>query len=130
MDKKGYLKHRTVIEAWANGADIQCDLGQCGWCVVSAPEWREHREYRVKETTPSKPSINWDHVHSCYNWLAVDDGGFVYLFETKPTSEEHWWANCDDTYLEIANVFASCKRGTCHWTDSLVERPTEEKEDE
>jgi hypothetical protein len=40
-------KHRDLIIAWANGAEIQ-DKREHGWVDCSAPVWDDDIEYRIK----------------------------------------------------------------------------------
>ena len=71
-----------------------------------------------------KPSINWDHVHGKYNYLAADDMGNAWLYGKEPTIDDdggYWDVELDE--LALADTHASYIPGTCDWKDSLVERP-------
>ena len=69
-----------------------------------------------------KPSINWEHVSSEFNYLAEDADGVVFLYEDKPfTAMETWMVDNGD--LAEAHTLASYTKGTCDWKDSLVKRP-------
>lgn len=76
--------------------------------------------YRVVSRT-TKPSINWDHVHPDYNYLAIDDGG-AYLYEDEPTFEDgcRYWGSSTE-YVD-AKVFKSFSPGSCKPEDSLISR--------
>lgn len=76
----------------------------------------------VKKVT--KPSINWEHVHSKFNYLAEDFGGAAFLYEEKPFAADAGWGvpSCSSEIAEV-NMFASYTPGTCDWKDSLVARP-------
>ena len=83
--------------------------------------------YTCYRIAPTKPSIDWSHVHPDYKWLATDTGGASYLYTKAPrwASYGYWgyWASGshgDDVY---ASGFASFKSGTCKPEDSLVMRP-------
>lgn len=73
----------------------------------------------VKKVT--KPIINWKHVHSRYNYLAMDAGGGAWLYSEEPVIEDNDWEGGFD-YAE-ANSYASYTPGTCDWKESLVKRP-------
>ena len=52
MTREGYLKHKDLIEAWANGAEIQCiSPTKNKWYDIVDPEWYENVEYRIKPQT-------------------------------------------------------------------------------
>jgi hypothetical protein len=74
----------------------------------------------VKKVT--KPSINWDHVHSRYNYLAEDSCGAVFLYKEEPFIALNSWAIQGGEAI-VAHMFASYVKGTCDWKDSLVKRP-------
>jgi hypothetical protein len=44
--KKPMHKHRDLIIAWANGAEIEV-LDNNTWFWASTPQWDEHRQYRI-----------------------------------------------------------------------------------
>ena len=71
-----------------------------------------------------KPSINWDNVHSKFNYLAQDADGSAWLYAEKPqiNHSSHWSAVLGGPAK--ADSHASYDPGTCDWKDSLVERPT------
>ena len=69
----------------------------------------------------AKPSIDWSHVSSEYNYLAQDENGQGYLCGKNPHRMNTAW--CMETPYIRANVFSSYEPGTCDWKDSLVERP-------
>lgn len=113
--------HYDLIIAWANGAEIEYfDEYEKVWIDCERPSFFEGTKYRIKKT---KPTINWDHVASTFNWLAVDDNDKAYLYENKPAlvAKEYW---NDSSGISIhAEHFASFKRGNCDWRESLVKRP-------
>ena len=47
-------KHAAIIKAWADGATIECKRHELdGWNLVTAPNWHEEFQYRIKpETEP------------------------------------------------------------------------------
>lgn len=112
-----------LCSAHTNHAQIQLYNDEGKW-VNCWPAWLKDRTYRVQPAPKTKPSINWDHVHPDYKWLARDEDGEATLFAAKPnidSVEYFWWA--ERTCYLGADVFASFNPGTCDWADSLVERP-------
>ena len=69
----------------------------------------------------TKPSIDWSHVSSEFNYLVQDSDGEGYLCSEKPSRTESGW-NTESSYT-LATTFTSYEPGTCDWTDSLVKRP-------
>lgn len=77
----------------------------------------------------TKPSIDWEHVSSKFNYLAEDADGGVFLYEDKPyTSTETWMADNGD--ITEAHVLASYVKGACDWKESLVKRPEGDSHDD
>jgi len=77
--------------------------------------------------TGTKSSINWDHVHERFNWMARDGDTDAYLYNDRPEPDRLWngwtgWAATD------AGAFASFVPGTCPWDEDLVCRPGYEGE--
>ena len=76
----------------------------------------------VQDESATKPSVDWEHVSSEFNYLAEDLEGGVFLYEDKPfTATESWLV--DNGELAEAHMLASYSRGTCYWEESLIERP-------
>ena len=74
-----------------------------------------------KEIT--KPSIDWEHVHKDFKFLAKDIDGNAFLYWEKPVLVlSGGWQITQGDCAE-AHQFASYTSGTCDWQDSLVERP-------
>ena len=73
----------------------------------------------VKATT--KPSIDWSHVSSEYNYLVQDSDGEGYLCGEEPSRVKSGW-NAGSPNIS-ATAFTSYDPGTCDWEDSLVKRP-------
>ena len=72
----------------------------------------------VKAVT--KPSIDWSHVSSEYNYLAQDSNGDGYLCGKNPHRMSMAWSM--ETPIR-ATAFTSYVPGTCDWRNSLVKRP-------
>ena len=73
----------------------------------------------VKSVT--KPSIDWSHVSSEYNYLIQDSDDEGYLCSEEPARVESGW-DTESSYT-LASTFTSYVPGTCDWEDSLVKRP-------
>lgn len=71
----------------------------------------------------TKPSINWEHVHSKYNYLAADDMGNAWLYGKEPTIDDDGYWDAELGEFALADTHASYIPGTCDWKDSLVVRP-------
>ena len=69
----------------------------------------------------TKPSIDWSHVSSRYNYLVQDSDGEGYLCGEKPSRVKSGW-NAESPNIR-ANTFTSYVPGPCDWQDSLVKRP-------
>ena len=76
----------------------------------------------VRDDEHRKPSIDWEHVSSEFNYLAEDADGGVFLYEDKPFTATETWT-VDNGELAEAHMLASYTKGTCDWKDSLVKRP-------
>lgn len=48
MTRQQYLKHREIIDAWANGAEIEFKSIDDSWVDAENPNWILNMEYRVK----------------------------------------------------------------------------------
>ena len=70
----------------------------------------------------TKPTVNWDHVNSRYNYLAQDESGTCWVYEHVPILIEDEWASSRGDCTP-ADCLQSLVPGTCFWKDSLVERP-------
>src|SRR5690606_26968915 len=116
-----------VMQAFADGKSIEFRRkGENGWRVIEGrlASWNwDAKEYRIKE--PTKPSINWVHVHPDYKWLATDADGATYLYKEEPTAGDYkWWSSAHRWGCgRVADIFESFIPGDCDWKESLVQRP-------
>lgn len=117
------LDQMNLFQSWLRGEVIQALDCHKHWYTNTYPNWGRGVIYRVKPIELTKPSINWDHVHEDYKWLATDADSLTYLFENKPSLGGNVWLTNDTSPL--ARSHDSLKNGTCNWEDSLVERPHE-----
>ena len=81
----------------------------------------------VKKIT--KPSINWEHVDSKFNYLAEDACGTAFLYKEEPFIASTSWGIQSGDAVE-AYTFASYVKGTCSWKESLVKRPEGDSHDD
>jgi hypothetical protein len=70
----------------------------------------------------AKPSINWEHVDSKFNYLAEDANGDAFLYEKEPFITMTAFGSRGGEIAEV-HMFASYVKGTCDWKESLVKRP-------
>ena len=47
-------KHRDLIIAWANGAEIEVHTTFNTWKLMKSPQWGEYNTYRIKPTKTEK----------------------------------------------------------------------------
>jgi|SRR5690606_35352231 len=126
MNEEQTLKAIEVMQAFADGKSVEFRWkGEHEWRVLKGRlaswNWNEI-EYRINE--PIKPSINWDHVHPDYKWLATDADGRTFLYKEEPTQRRSsWLLDVEDEYCVKAEGFASFIPGDCDWKESLVQRP-------
>ena len=93
MTREGYLKHKDLIEAWVNGADIEyfVDVYKY-WDYTEAPLWREEIEYRIK---PKQTIAEWlEENNSDYvpDWKNVFESKFYVAYDY---SQEAWFIDYD-----------------------------------
>ncbi len=83
----------------------------------------------VRDDEHRKPSINWEHVDSKFNYLAEDANGDAFLYEKEPFSTMTAFRNGGGDVAEVF-MFASYVKGTCDWKESLVKRPEGDSHDD
>lgn len=78
----------------------------------------------AKVVPVTKPSINWEHVSSAFQYLATDRDGYTWLYSHRPRfcAEAGRWLLQEGSVCNAAN-FASFRTGACIWKDSLTQRP-------
>lgn len=111
----------ALFEAWLDGYAIEFKSVLIGdtFAVLHQPKWDMNGYYRIALT---KPSINWDHVHPDYVWLAMDKNEKGYLYIDEPEDGDNSWVTSTDEYA-AASSHISYKQGTCDWRNSKVRRP-------
>lgn len=111
----------ALFEAWLDGAEVDC-LADGIWYRTNPVSWRKSKAYRIA-TTPD--TIDWDHVAPQAKFMARGESGSAWLFDCKPSINDagDWDTVAEGDCVGNADTFASYRRGTCDWKDSLVERP-------
>ena len=122
--------YRDIVQAVLDGYEVE-GLTPCGdWQAVTSIDFDIPfldfifmGEFRVR---PTKPSINWSHVHPDFRYLARVENGLAYLFKDNPhMCEDYRVWHSSSGGCEDASIFSTLKPGNCDWTESLVERPKE-----
>lgn len=80
-------------------------------------------QIRRKEIPLVPDSIDWSHVAPEWKFMARDKNDIAYFYDAHPVQNERVWRVADDAELVTVRGFASYKRGTVNWKDSLVVRP-------
>lgn len=112
----------ALFVAWLRGEVIEYRHPEYGgWSLAVQPAWLSDSSYRVKPTPIIPDTINWDHVHPDYKWMARDDNGGVYLYKKPPQYSLVGWYGAS---FVRARGFASYQQGNVEAKDSLVERPS------
>jgi hypothetical protein len=119
----------AVMQAALEGKEIELRSHRgIKWITYDStvePEFNWHIvDYRIKEVPKTKPSINWDHVHPEFKWMATDEDGDTYLFSLEPSLRDYTWMVMIGLCANATN-WSSFVPGTCDWKDSLVKRPEE-----
>lgn len=130
MTTRAEIESRVeVMQAWLDGKAIQFrpagEVGPFGWRNFDCdrvPKFNfVNSEYRIRPADPD--TIDWSHVAPRFKFMARDYSGNTYLYECKPkmTLIEFY---CNETdRLVLADDYASFRRGSVDWSESLVCRP-------
>jgi hypothetical protein len=105
----------------------------------AAPAWVDWKIYRIAPEPLIPDSINWDHVAPEWKYMVRLPNGNAILLRGKPIRDfggkailcgsDAWQMVREPTWdlygmtSASAHLFASYKRGTVDWKDSLVIRP-------
>ena len=116
-----------LFEAWLDDKQsiekrVGSDPNVYGWEGDTYPTWYKNATYRIKETPDT---INWDHVHPDFKWMARDRSGRAHLYRLRPYSFNFnggfsWSRSGGITTC----VHSSYKQGTVSAENSLVKRPS------
>jgi hypothetical protein len=68
MDKEGIKKHKTVFDAWLDGAEVEvkyCD--EAGWLPCDEPMFLSDYDYRVRVI----PNSSFETMGPGYHWVKL-----------------------------------------------------------
>lgn len=112
------------FRAWPHGARALSAAGS--WMYVSDPLWSPVLTYRAIPAPLEKPTVDWSHVGPGINHFAADKSGKVYGYENRPrpSLEANLWVPGTGLMVPRTDcLFASYRRGTVPWNQSLISRP-------
>lgn len=86
----------------------------------------EDRLSKIESQGGTKPDVPWSVIKWFFKYAAKDENGCVWLFQEKPFHNApnafvRGWSGGLQVFC--ASGFLEIDPGTCHWSDSLVERP-------
>lgn len=107
MTREAYLKHKELIEAWANGAEIQYYYeAYNSWVDADGPNWDEKNQYRIK---PAQPQ--WEDLGEIQGYY-VDSTSKIKSYNGRA---ENYSKNVFPTKEEAEACFALSQ--LCQWRD-------------
>jgi hypothetical protein len=136
MDNKRFeemtpAERSEIVEALVKGEDEMAveasESGKRNWFYVNTnpvgiisliPSYY----YRIAKTPDS---IDWSHVHPDFICMARNKDESVAVFTFTPRRDMVYWTHTTGAACRVG-AFASYKRGTVDWEDSLVYRPGHE----
>ena len=116
-----------LFEAFLDGKEIQVFHSEMRWKSNIYPAWLPSTAYRVApEPLIPEPlipdSIDWSHVADHLVCMARDSSDRCFGYTSGPEIIGSVWVS-GANYRRIDDRFASYRRGTVDWRDSLVWRP-------
>lgn len=112
---------QEALRKWEHG--VECFSASSVWCEPINMVFFAHCTYRARPAPLVPDTIDWSHVAPEWKWMARDGRGGVMLYNDEPhISVGDIW-DCGSGDYHEAEAFASYRRGTVAWQDSLVERP-------
>lgn len=121
-------RHRAAAHAWVDGARIGCrhmNTTDLSLDYTDIPQWLDTHHYEVM---PVADSIDWSHVAEKYIATVTHPSGNTMCVTDVPYRSGDVWRFDKLTDSVWADSFASFKRGTTEWQDSLVLRADAEQE--
>ena len=113
----------ALLLAHYEGRRIVCYGNVSKWFKSPDEGWCGDVAYRIAPEPLIPDSIDWSHVADDVVAMARNDGNKTStLFKSIPFIKD-WW--CGDVCAD-SKCFASYRRGTVDWKDSLVIRPGHE----
>ena len=121
-------EEQEALKAWPHGWEAY--IGP-NWDPVLKPSWTHYIAYRGKPAPLVPDYINWDHVAPQFICMARDQGApTAFLCEKPLLKGEYLWRIVGAYKYLDAGVFASYRKGTVSWDQSLVWRPGHEPKGE
>lgn len=111
----------ALFRAHLEGAQIELFEASGEWEPIDRPAWRADNCYRIAPDTPDQ--IDWSHVAPVWRFMARDADGRAFLWLTRPEKALCNWGDAAFSDIVSADAFASYRRGTVAWSESIVERP-------
>jgi len=103
-----------VMQAYVDGESVEGKGYDGYWSKKDTPYWDwDEFDYRVIKTPDT---INWDHVAPEFCFMKRNDNDSPFLYTCHPNDSKN--------RSVYAGHFASYRKGTCDWKDSLVIRPS------
>lgn len=110
---------QEALRKWEHG--VECFNATSVWCEPINMVFFAHCTYRARPAPLVPDTIDWSHVAPEWKWMARDEDGLVYFYTGKPNMGAYNWDSISE--WEYCTAFASYRRGTVAWQDSLVQRP-------
>jgi hypothetical protein len=111
----------ALFRAHLEGSHIELFEASGEWEPVDNPAWHADACYRLAPDIPDQ--IDWSHVAPAWRFMARDADGWAYLWTSRPKKSFDDWSDLASCEGARVDVFASYRRGTVAWDQSLVERP-------
>ena len=91
MSKEGMIKHREVLNAWLDGAEVQYRnfYDDANWYNIVNPSWDADNGYRIKP----QPKI-------LHHRVVVFEAGHARIY-SKHDQLPHTYVECYDLYTEV-----------------------------
>ena len=111
----------TIVKAVGNGVVLQVyEYSSSKWVCIRNCSLNPNLCYRL---TPTKPSVNWDHIGPEINHICRTENGGWFMYEDDPTlAIDDWDPGRGRLYPFKPVLLASFKPGKCDWKDSKISR--------
>lgn len=113
-------KGALLLAAWRGEKVERLGPLSGGWDDIEWPSFYSDIIYRIAPEPKTPDMINWEHVSDDVVAMARNKGNQNSRFFADIPVAEDWWSG---KLVGEASKFASYRRGTVEWKDSLVIRP-------
>lgn len=115
---KTLLEMILVMQYYKIHGEGSVEFSKTDVWVCAEPLWNwEEYTYRIIRT---QDTIDWSHIHPCYQWMARNETDEAHLFSTKPEISKYFSWHSKSGNVVTTSSHVSYKQGTCDWRDSLV----------